>query len=587
MQDLRKSLFNEGLSRKDVSGLDARINDACYTDAKNRGKLVGRRPFVIAGATGAVIVGSYLVGHALNLDRPPIADFEYVIVPSETKAGFGYKPNYINPTSEDIIRFFNESTNFANPLSCSLYIDDQLVTTAIGTFAEKEKSEIYSTKLKADSIGTKHKVRLEVKESERLVTLLNKSYDPDAVLPTFLQDLFGVSGSLSYNWSVDSLRSSDKDYSIGLPAGDHAVRLTVSDGRKEDYREKHVVIPESLPISLEKTVEIDPSELYPEKELRVPIKGINMSIGCSYGSYTPEFPPITDDEIVESLNVIRKGLRCNAVRLFGNFNERMITAVRVAKDFSFETVMVSPRYINASIDETIGLITPLAEELETLRDDSIILNIANELTLDAFGLFPGATYNDRAAWTSSNYSEATSKKYQDKLNESLESILEPVRSRFNGKLTCTTGGWEKVMWNRLGFDVVSVNDYYSSFWDTMDGYIRRINAYSQFGKPVHLTEFGYFTFEDCLKYGGGGWAYLNNPNVPFYHGNKPVIYSQEAQAKAIAIVIELLKQTKLSGIYLYAFFEKKTKDIESAGVIRFKDELLERKKSFYMYKSYE
>jgi hypothetical protein len=410
-----------------------------------------------------------------------------------------------------------------------------------------------------------------------------------------LKEFLGVSGELQYSWIVDSRNvGTTRDYSVWLPVGERKIRLDVSDGIKGSYMEKTLTILSGQQASIDKTVTVDPAGLpeYPEKRLRIPIKGINISIGCSYDihrwPYNPEFPPVPDDELLELLYVARNELQCDAVRLFGNENQRILRAVEIAEELSFRIIMVSPRYINADIDTATSLIVPLAEELETLRDRSVVLNVGNELTTDAHGIVPGETYNERVAWIDSNYDEFVSTRYRDRLNEALEFIAEPVRRRFKGAVTYSPRVGELVEWDRLAFDAVCLNAYYSTLWDTESRYAEMINELSRFGLPSYLTEFGYYTFEECLKYGGGGWAYLNNPGVPYYHGNKPVKYSQEAQAQAIAAIMEMLNRTRLDAIFLYALIEKKVNDIESIGMIKFSETPpWNRKESFYLYKSYQ
>jgi hypothetical protein len=540
-------------------------------------------------------------------DRPPVAVFDYLVpdIPQEIPvADFDYRTpertlKYMAPNSEEEIQFLNRSIyNGNNPLTCSLYIDDQLVTTTATAFDPTKP--IYSAKLPASAIGTEHKVRLEVKEGtpkDRPVILLNESYDPDAGLPSLVQVLLGVSSGTSCEWFVNGQEmSTDTDYSLRLTPGDYQVGLAVSDGRKEDFREKTVTIPaipEISPVSAEEIVSVDPADLpeYPKKQLKIPIKGINVSIGCSYVGYLSHndafFPPVMDDELLEQLLVVRDEIGCNGVRLFGNENERMLSAVQIAKDLHFSSIMCSPRYIEADLKAIIDLISPFAEELETLRDNSIILSVGNELSLDAFGLMPGETYGDRQAWMDGHWAEYTSKKRQEKVNEWLREIVQSVRPRFRGTLTYSPIVGEEVQWNNIGFDVVGTNNYYATHWDKPEDYLERINNLCKVGKPTYLTEWGYFTFRECLEYGGAGWTYLNNPGDPYYHGDKPVDYSQQAQAQAIDECVRLLNQTRLNGIYLYAFVEKKPDDAASTGVLKF-DQAgpSERKQSFYRYKSY-
>jgi len=396
---------------------------------------------------------------------------------------------------------------------------------------------------------------------QQMVQFTNLSEDPDG-------------DPLRYQWLIDNQPASEaKDYSTKLPAGEHQVKLEVSDNVYTDVAEE--------------TVPVDPADLdlYPKTKLRIPIKGVNIGVECSCGF----FPPVEEESLLESLTVARNDLGCNGVRLTSDKNDRLLSAVQIAKDLRFRSIMCSPRYVGSDLQATIDLISPFAEELESMRDDSVILNIGNELSIDAHGLIPGETYDERVAWFNNNWNEYTSPKQQDKLNTWLRSIIKPVRAKFGGKITYSAQGGEEVRWSELGFDAVSKNDYYSTYWDKPEDYVTRISNLCALGKPTYNTEWGYFTFEGSQKFGGAGWAYINNPGVPFYHGTTPVKYSQEAQAEAIDECMRLLNRTRLEGIYLYVLIENPPEgDIGSASLLRFNDQTgsVERKRAFYKYKSY-
>jgi hypothetical protein len=541
---------------------------------------------VAAGtATGFGVARYYDV-----FDRAPVADFDYAI-PDVAQfvpvAYFDYRTpertlKYIAPNSDEEIQFLNMSTYVGNnPLSCSLYVDNQLVTTTTTLFDPTKA--IYSTKLPASAIGTEHNIRLEVRvtaQKDRPVDLLNRSYDPDTGLPSLLQIVLGLRNGLAYEWFVDGQKkSTDRDYSLTLAPGDHKVGLNVSDGRKEDSREEVLTvpaIPDSLPVSMEKTVSVDPADLpeYPKKQLKIPIKGICMNIGTSYDVLhhgpNPDFPAVGDDELAESLYFIRKELGCNAVRFTGSENDRMISAVRIAKGLNFKTIMASPQYINADIDTMIQLLSPLVDELEALRDASLVLNVANELYGTAYGIIEGKTSADRDLEMNKRWNEiTTSEKYLGRLNRALESILKAVRPRFGGKLTYSKHLAETVRWRELGFDIVSANDYYNTRFVTEEGYIERINSYTQLGLPAFLTEFGYDTYDSCMNFNGDSYWYVTGGWKTT--GDKQPAYSQEAQAHAMDVNIQLLNRTRLDAIYLWNLIEKNPdeQDIVSNGVIKF------------------
>jgi len=67
----------------------------------------------------------------------------------------------------------------------------------------------------------------------------------------------------------------------------------------------------------------------------------------------------------------------------------------------------------------------------------------------------------------------------------------------------------------------------------------------------------------------------------------PVKYSQEAQATALNLNIELLNQKSVSSIFLWDLMEKQSNDILSPGIIKYDPKgMWTRKLSFYIYQSF-
>lgn len=137
-----------------------------------------------AGLVAIAISGTYyLAKHVDILNRPPMADFEY-------------EPRYINPTSEDTIKFLNKSKdpdnedtldnivkryldlNGPQELRYSWYVDHNLVSS----------SRDYSTCMPATSIGTEHRVKLSVSDG-RKESYVKKAVevDPNQLYPEKLR----------------------------------------------------------------------------------------------------------------------------------------------------------------------------------------------------------------------------------------------------------------------------------------------------------------------------------------------------------------------------------------------------------------
>jgi hypothetical protein len=226
------------------------VNDSEFETTKrpgNHSRTTRRK--LVKYTLGAIATAAFLgAGYCLTRpNNPPMPGFEHSIVPSGAQPDFDYTGSkldlrYINPTSEEVIKFFSNSEDAS--VTYSWYLD--------GRIAARTKE--FSSKL---PVGER-KIKLSIDDT---LQLSNTSRDLDIV------------DWLRYRWSVDRQQlSSDKDYSLALPAGEHEVGLCVSDGKEERCVEKAITMPESLGRS--EVIEVEPDQLYPPSELKVRIKGV-------------------------------------------------------------------------------------------------------------------------------------------------------------------------------------------------------------------------------------------------------------------------------------------------------------------------
>jgi hypothetical protein len=390
---------------------------------------------------------------------------------------------------------------------------------------------------------------------------------------------------VGYEWSIDErIASRQRGYSAKLAAtrtynkdkqdwvegAQHAVRLT---GRRgfvsSSYEHKIDVDPESLP-------------QYPPQPLGIPIKGINFEIG--YENWWDK--PLSEEEMTESLHIIRNELKCNAVRIFGDFEDALIKCGEIAVSKRFDIALLSPRYRKTSsgkdvtIEQHVGRIIDFSKKAEILRQTSnstdIILAVGNELTIDTIGIYNGHTYADRVKQIKENWGKS---EYHEKLNLYLKQIVDGVRKNFHGKITYTKGGggmgengWEYVKWNELGFDIVSSNEYIESAWNTTEQQIGNINDL-KIGKPLFITEFGCLSYEGAGKYGSTGEKYYTNQK-----------YSQAEQGEYIISSARLYGTTGVNAIFYFPFMERIENDSLSMGIIKYQKRGLGRRKvGFYSF----
>lgn len=180
-----------------------------------------------------------------------------------------------------------------------------------------------------------------------MILFLNNSTDPDG-------------DPLTYSWFVDGrLVNNTKDHWTKLIQGNHTVRLVVSDGMKEDSAT--VVLP------------VDPAQLsnYSKRQLSVPLKGIAYHIGRYFmGDYGK---PPADDEIPETLTVIRDELGCNAILLWGGYEDVMVRCAKAAINMGFKEIFLIPRYQRVAPNQAMTItehtkrVVEFAKSVEGLR----------------------------------------------------------------------------------------------------------------------------------------------------------------------------------------------------------------------------
>jgi hypothetical protein len=564
---------------------------------------LSRRRFVLVLGGLATFASISAVARTLGLfNKPPKAGFRINFTGAAPQATLILRTpnrtlNFISPTSDDKVSFFDASTHPDKcGLICSLYVDDKLASNTTRASDGKAIS-IYSTQLPANMIKTEHTVKLEVAETERLVGLQSTSYDPDAQLPTPIRELLGTSADLKYSWCLDgSETSTDNEYSTRLKSGEHSAELHVSDGLNQDVISKPFsVIPHS-PSIINRSISVDSKGLpqFPPRTLSIPLKGITYIVGMkSWG-----MPPVADEEIEECLAVIKE-TGCNSIQVSGEYVEIIIRCAALCLD-SFDVIVLGANTTDMNFQEAKDMITILASEAETLRQRSstrLILSIGNEDSLRLEGIVPGANHRARDAYIAKN---GLNTSQMGKLEEILASISDEARRYFTGELTyaapyCEAVNWlghQPLNWDAIHVDLIMPRIYFNTGWTpnqsdsgwTDHEYVEAMKRFVHIahGKPVFISEFGFLTFDDTLKYGMSGYDLLTQDTLHVFK------YSQEAQANALEKNLELLNQTGVGAIFLWNFTQYDYETVgdprQSPGIIEYRaDHTWSRKLSFYEF----
>jgi hypothetical protein len=253
------------------------------------------------------------------------------------------------------------------------------------------------------------------------------------------------------------------------------------------------------------------------------LKGVCYDVGAVMGfNWRPSFDP----EIVRrELEIIRKDLHCNAVRISGLDIGRLTTSARMALDEGLE-VWLSPLLWEKSPQNTLEYIKRASVAAEGLRQhspDKVVLSVGSELTLFMQGIIPGRNLTSRMT-NPGLFTTIKTGSHNKPLNEFLVKAAATAREMFHGPLIYASLVWEGVDWSL--FDYVGVDHY--RITKIEDRYVEMLKPSFDLGKPVVITEFGYATCntglgsEGFLSSAGLGGNIIDNKSL-YLHYKLPFV----------------------------------------------------------------
>jgi hypothetical protein len=403
-----------------------------------------------------------------------------------------------------------------------------------------------------------------------LILFLNNSTDPDTPIEA-PDSKWYIQYNGTGNWQY---LNASKDYSARLPAGQHTIKLVISDGQNQDF--------------MIESIAVDKSDVYPTEQFTIDLKGMNYHIGRRYLGEYGRYPDA--DEINESLEVIRNELGCNAIKLFGDNPDVMVFAAQKAIEKGFQTIILSlrfkyaespPPYREATIDEHVKAVIEFSKRAEELRKTfgGIVLCIGEELQYTVTGLVDAPSYDERINlyWKLTEEKRAA---VNARLNEYLAIMVKGVRENFLGPVTYSPNEGTRfaVKWRELGLDIVSPMSYYGTEQWTETKAVKDLLEFKKYGTPIYVTEFGAQCCVGAMADAGGDLCSRQTSPT----------YSQDEQAQYIDRVLRIFAKARVDGIFYWDFIYKVEDDAESYGLMNWNrgDTLATRKLGFYKYKSY-
>jgi hypothetical protein len=327
-------------------------------------------------------------------------------------------------------------------------------------------------------------------------------------------------------------------------------------------------------------------------------KGVNYDVGVRLSSPNDLNNNINTSIMTEEIRIIKNELHCNAIRIYGENLEKLVECSNIAIKEGLK-VWFSPRYIDASFEETLEYIIKCSVAAEKLRKVSsdLVFVIGNEFSLDVKGFIKGETVYERISNLSKPVSiikNSFGLGINNDLNEFLKEAVVKARQNFKGEITYASGEWEKINWDL--FDIIGLNYYRHKFnaWIYKYTVRKMVNK----GKKVAITEFGCCCYKGAQK--KGAWGYKI---VDWYNAkpklNKIYKRDENVQSNYIIDLLNTYTQENVYAAFVYTFVARKARynvnpefdlDMANFSVIKIlPDEsnntnipyLWERKKSFY------
>lgn len=282
-------------------------------------------------------------------------------------------------------------------------------------------------------------------------------------------------------------------------------------------------------------------------------KGVCYDVGrvITGENQRPDF----DAQIVRrELEIIRRDLNCNAVRICGQDVERVIAAAEIALDLGLEA-WLSPEPWGQELSEALDYLDTAARAAEAVRQKApgrVVLSVGTEATLFMRGILPHGPVIDlmrnplKFAWTMRRLKAGA---YHAPLNHFLTQASSVARSIFHGPITYASVPIEAVDWTL--FDIISI-DYYRGKKNRTT-YGQRLDRYLTVGKPVVVTEVGCCTYQGAEDKGGRGF-FIFDRRYPGEDRIKPgYVRDEELQAREVSDMLTVLDAVGVDGAFVFVF----------------------------------
>lgn len=279
-------------------------------------------------------------------------------------------------------------------------------------------------------------------------------------------------------------------------------------------------------------------------------KGVCYDVGrvMMERNWRPDFDP---KEVHRELEIIKRDLHCNAVRLQGLDLDRLAVAAQDALGQGLE-VWFSPEMWDREPEETRTYVVDGAKRAEELRGrwpNRVVFSVGSEVTLFTQGFLHGKNVFERLSHPSL-LETLRAGKHNPPLNAFLAATNAQVREVFHGPVTYASVGLETVDWTP--FDFVGVDMYREKRMREM--YPSLLKRYMGFGKPLASMEFGCCTFKGAEDLGGRGWDIVDWSTMP-PRLKGDYVYDQTTQARELGDLLRINDEAGVNATFVFTFVE--------------------------------
>lgn len=282
------------------------------------------------------------------------------------------------------------------------------------------------------------------------------------------------------------------------------------------------------------------------------IKGVCYDVGRVVGGEDAR-PEFDEGTTRRELEIIRRDLHCNTVRICGQDVERLITAGRLALDLGLD-VWLSPELWGHELPEALEYLAGAARRAEELRryaEGRVVLSVASEATLFMPGILSGGgTIPDlirNPLRLAAAMIRLKTGRHNIRLGAFLAQASAVARAAFHGPITYASVPIERVDWSL--FDIVSVDAYRGK--QNRATYAHGLTRYRNVGKPVVVTEVGCATYQGAEDKGGRGFLIVDRRNPDQI---KPGYSRDEGlQAREVTDMLEELDRAGVDGAFVFGF----------------------------------